>query len=239
MNGRLHHSSFRAMGTACTVSVTAREADRLRARQALVAASTEVEACERALSRFDPASDLSRLNAASGEWVEIDRRLERALRAALRLREETAGRFDPTILPALVAAGYDRSFEQLAERPARAAAGWQAGAEIELTPGRARIERGAAVDLGGIGKGFSAACALTAMRGRLARDARRDRRSRRRHRRLGLSARPRALADRDRRPPQRRHHARRSPARARRRRHLRPQRTALRPCGLAPPSDRP
>ena len=82
----------------------------------------------------------------------------------LRLRAETAGRFDPTILPALVAAGYDRSFEQLAERPARTAAGWQAGAEIELTPGRARIERGAAVDLGGIGKGFSAACALAAMR---------------------------------------------------------------------------
>ena len=188
MNGRLHHSSFKAMGTACAVSVTAGERrPPVRARQALVAASTEVEACEHALSRFDSASDLSRLNAASGEWVEIDRRLERALRAALRLRAETAGRFDPTILPALVAAGYDRSFEQLAERPARIAAGWQAGAEIELTPGRARIERGAAVDLGGIGKGFSAGCTLTAMRGGLARDARRDRRSRRRHRRLGLS----------------------------------------------------
>ena len=164
MNGRLHHTDFRAMGTACTVSVSAREAERLRARQALVAASTEVEACEHALSRFDPGSDLSRLNAASGEWVEIDLRLERALRAALRLRAETAGRFDPTILPALVAAGYDRSFEQLGERPARVAAGWEAGAEIELSPGRARIERGAAVDLGGIGKGFSAGCALTAMR---------------------------------------------------------------------------
>lgn len=164
MNGRLHHTTFRAMGTACAVSVTARDADRLRARQALLAASTEVEACERALSRFDPSSDLSRLNAACGEWVEIDHRLERALRVALRLRAETAGRFDPTILPALVAAGYDRSFEQLAERPARAAAGWQAGAEIELAGGRARIERGAAVDLGGIGKGFSAARTLAAMR---------------------------------------------------------------------------
>ena len=82
-------------------------------------------------------------------------------------------------------------------------------------------------------------CALTAMRDGLARDARRDRRSRRRHRRLGLSPRARALADRDRRPPQRRHHTRRPPARARRRRHLRPQRTALRPRGLAPPPDRP
>lgn len=164
MNSRLHSTSFRAMGTACTVSVTACEADRLLVRQALVAASNEVAACERALSRFDPTSDLSRLNAASGEWVDVDRRLERALRAAVHLRAETAGRFDPTVLPALVAAGYDRSFEQLTDRPARPAPGWLAGAQIELAPGRARIERGAAVDLGGIGKGFSAACALAAMR---------------------------------------------------------------------------
>ena len=164
MIGRLHSVSFRAMGTACAVSVTAREADRLLADRALRAGSAEVEACERALSRFDPASDLSRLNRASGQWVAIDERLERALRAALRIRTETAGRFDPTILPALVAAGYDRSFELLEERPARTAARWRAGAGIDLSPGRARIERGAAVDLGGIGKGFAAARTLAAMR---------------------------------------------------------------------------
>jgi FAD:protein FMN transferase len=164
MIGRLHSTSFRAMGTSCTVSVTAREADRLLARRTLLAGAAEVEACERALSRFDPASDLSRLNRASGEWVAVDERLERALDAALRIRTDTAGRFDPTILPALIAAGYDRSFEQLEERPGHHAAGWRAGAEIDLSPGRARVERGAAVDLGGIGKGFSAASALAAMR---------------------------------------------------------------------------
>jgi thiamine biosynthesis lipoprotein len=163
MIGRLHSTAFRAMGTACTLSVTARETDRLLARRALLAGTAEVEACEGALSRFDPASDLSRLNQASGEWVAIDERLERALHAALQIRTETAGRFDPTILPALVAAGYDRSFEQLDERPGQAAPGWRAGARIELSSVRARIERGAAVDLGGIGKGFSAARTLAAM----------------------------------------------------------------------------
>jgi thiamine biosynthesis lipoprotein len=163
MIGRLHSTAFRAMGTTCTLSVTARETERLLARRTLLAGTAEVEACERALSRFDPASDLSRLNQASGEWVAIDERLERALHAALRIRIETSGRFDPTILPALIAAGYDRSFEQLDERPGRAAPGWRAGARIELLSGRARIERGAAVDLGGIGKGFSAARTLAAM----------------------------------------------------------------------------
>ncbi|HYA09384.1 MAG TPA: FAD:protein FMN transferase, partial [Gaiellaceae bacterium] len=71
----------------------------------------------------------------------------------------------PTVLPALVAAGYDRSFEQLAERPAQRAAGWRAGAavEIEDEAGLVRIEPGAAVDLGGIGKGYAASRALDAM----------------------------------------------------------------------------
>jgi thiamine biosynthesis lipoprotein len=164
MIGRLHSVSFPAMGTTCTVSVTPREADRLLARRALLAGTAEVEACERALSRFDPASDLSRLNRAAGEWVAIDERLERALQAAVRIRSETGGRFDPTILAALIAAGYDRSFEQLDERPGRPATGWRAGARIDLSPGRARIERGAAVDLGGIGKGFSGARTIAAMR---------------------------------------------------------------------------
>jgi thiamine biosynthesis lipoprotein len=153
------------MGTTCTVSVTAGAPDTRPAQQALLAARQEIDACEHVLSRFDPRSDLSRVNAASGEWVQVDRRLEEALATAVRIRTATAGRFDPTVLPALVAAGYDRSFEQLELRPAqRAPAGWQAGAAIDVTAGRVRVERGAAIDLGGIGKGFSAARALAAMR---------------------------------------------------------------------------
>jgi FAD:protein FMN transferase len=166
MIARLHREAFRAMGTTCAVAATTSPADLRRASRALAAGRAEVASCERALSRFDPASDLSRLNAAAGEWVEVDERLIDALAAALRAREVTDGRFDPTILPALVAAGYDRSFEQLEPRPAQALPGWRAGAAVELDRGggRARVEAGAAVDLGGIGKGFSATRALLAMR---------------------------------------------------------------------------
>jgi thiamine biosynthesis lipoprotein len=154
------------MGTSCTLSATAKIADRRHAHRALAAGRVEVEACERVLSRFDPSSDLSRVNSAAGGWVDVDPRLADALRLALRGREATDGRFDPTILPALVAAGYDRTYEELEERPARVAAGWRARAEIEVAPDadRARVERRAAVDLGGIGKGFAAARVLLAMR---------------------------------------------------------------------------
>jgi thiamine biosynthesis lipoprotein len=161
----LHHTTFRAMGTTCTVSLTMGTRDRRGAHQALVAARGEIGACDHVLSRFDPRSDLSRVNGAAGEWVEVDSRLEHALAAAVRIRAATGGWFDPTVLPALIAAGYDRSFEQLELRPAhRAPAGWQAGAAIEVATRCVRVERGAAIDLGGIGKGFSAGRTLAAMR---------------------------------------------------------------------------
>jgi len=165
MIGRFERRSFRAMGTGCMVGVTVRPGQRLVARKALTAGEVEVAACEAALSRFDRRSDLSRVNAASGRWVDVDERLLSAVRSAIRAREDTSGRFDPTILPALVAAGYDRTFEELTVRPAGKPAGWRAGAELEADPdsGRVRIERGAALDLGGIGKGFSAGRALDAM----------------------------------------------------------------------------
>ncbi len=166
IGGRLVRERFRAMGTDCEVAVTATRADEALARRALTAGRGEVESCERVLSRFDEHSDLSRLNQARGEWVSVDVRLIEALRVALRAREETGGRFDPTILPALAAAGYDRSFEHLDERPPTVAAGWLPWATIEIDAAgsRARIETGAAVDLGGIGKGFAATRALWAMR---------------------------------------------------------------------------
>jgi thiamine biosynthesis lipoprotein len=165
MTARLERSTFRAVGTMCEAAVTAGPHDGRLARLALASGRAEVAACEAALSRFDASSDLSRLNAAGGAWTAVDRRLVEALRLALRAREDTGGRFDPTVLPALVAAGYDRSFEQLAERPARQAAGWRAGAavEIEDEAGLVRLEPGAAVDLGGIGKGYAASRALDAM----------------------------------------------------------------------------
>jgi thiamine biosynthesis lipoprotein len=166
MAHRLETLPFRAMGTTCAASVTASREERLPARRAMDAGRAEVVACERVLSRFDPQSDLCRLNSLNGEWVTVDHRLLEALEAALQAREATGGRFDPTILPALVASGYDRSFEQVMPHAPRTLRAWRAGAAIEIDRkrGRARIEPGAAVDLGGIGKGFSAARALEAMR---------------------------------------------------------------------------
>jgi FAD:protein FMN transferase len=166
IGARLVQEAFRAMGTDCVIAATARHADAARARRALAAGRREVETCERVLSRFLPASDLSRLNRLSGYWVTVDERLIMALRSALLFREETGGRFDPTILPALVALGYDRSFELLKADPRASTSNWSPNStvEVDTATSRARIEKGAAVDMGGVGKGFAASRALGAMR---------------------------------------------------------------------------
>jgi thiamine biosynthesis lipoprotein len=162
---RLQAETFRAMGTSCAVAVTAGTGDARRARRAIAAARSEVAACERELSRFDPESDLSRLNGAGGEWAKVGTRLRTALRAALNVRAATGGLYDPTVLPALIAAGYDRTFDELREREPQVAHGWHAGGEVEIdvATGRVRLEPGVAVDLGGIGKGWSAGRAVEAM----------------------------------------------------------------------------
>ncbi len=164
---RLLEEPFGAMGTICVVAITAGLPDQKRARGALAAGRAEIDACERVLSRFDPESDLSALNGAAGEWIDADERLVDALGLAVRARSETDGRFDPTILPALVAAGYDRGFDELVhDREPSPICGLPARAEISVDTagGRARLEIGAGVDLGGIGKGFAADRALAAMR---------------------------------------------------------------------------
>jgi FAD:protein FMN transferase len=162
----LHRHAFTAMGTDCALVVSAAPSDTANARRAIGVALAELEALERALSRFDASSGLSRLNTASGSWVEVDGRLFRAVMAAVDAREATGGRFDPTVLPALVAAGYDRTFAELQPRDAGSLDGWSAGATIDLDPDghRVRLAFGTEIDLGGIGKGLSATVALDMMR---------------------------------------------------------------------------
>jgi thiamine biosynthesis lipoprotein len=162
----LHRHAFAAMGTDCALVVHAAPRDEANARRAIDLALAELEALERALSRFDASSGLSQLNAASGCWAKVDERLFRAVTAAVNAREATGGRFDPTVLPALIAAGYDRTFRELQPRDAGSLAGWSAGTAIDLDPDgrRVRLAPGTAIDLGGIGKGLSATVALATMR---------------------------------------------------------------------------
>jgi len=144
---------FTAMGTQIELMLEATPS--AIAVRALAAAEADLCRLECLLSRFDPDSELSRLNER-GTMV-VGRELLELVELALAARERTGGRFDPTVHDALVAAGYDRTFAQLPGRssapplaPARCAGGdialrgraWPVGVEtaagtltLELTEG--------------------------------------------------------------------------------------------------------
>jgi thiamine biosynthesis lipoprotein len=146
---------FRAMGTDMKLVLDARPGG--RAIHALAAAERELRLLESLLSRFDPASQLSQLNRQGAMRAGPD--LLAVVELALAAREQTGGRFDPTVHNALVAAGYDRSFEQLpAERPDRAPETAVCGGAVRVDRNASTIELGPDVhlDLGGIAKGYAA-----------------------------------------------------------------------------------
>lgn len=111
-------------------------------------------AYEKLFSRTDPSSALYTLNHAAGEPVALDPELEEVLRTACALAEETGGRFDPTVAPLsdlwdFGNGGRLPSAEEIAAALPRV--GYD---KVVFEEGGVLLQDGAAVDLGGIAKGY-------------------------------------------------------------------------------------
>jgi thiamine biosynthesis lipoprotein len=129
------------------------------------------------LSRFDPDSELSRLNADPREVVAVSAILEAALRAALQAAELTDGLVDPGLLGELERAGYASSRagvepaelrEALQGAPARCAARPRQAADwrdVEVGERFVRRPPGMRFDLGGSAKGHAADAAAARLTG--------------------------------------------------------------------------
>jgi len=107
--GELACASWRALGTSVVLRVTD--------PRALVAARAHVEreldAIDRACSRFRADSELTRVNESAGRFRQVSELLAQALELALRAAVVTDGAVDPTIGCALELAGYDRDWQEL------------------------------------------------------------------------------------------------------------------------------
>ncbi len=122
-----------------------------------------VEEIEARLSRFRAASELSRLNARSGKWVAASDTLFQAVLKARQIAHITGGLYNPLTLQALRAAGYTHSFYEMAHDLQYApepvpviVPDWQ-GIELRAKQRAIRLPAGAQIDLGGMGKGWTAA----------------------------------------------------------------------------------
>jgi FAD:protein FMN transferase len=123
------------------------------------------EEVEQALSRFQPDSELQRLNRSGGLPFAASDVLLDALESALESAEETEGLVHPLLLDAMEAAGYDASFEAMRKdgpavnRSVAAAPHWRM---IGLDRRRQTVQlpAGSRLDLGGSAKGWAADRAL-------------------------------------------------------------------------------
>jgi thiamine biosynthesis lipoprotein len=157
---------FRAMGT--DVALMLWNYNEQRAQNALDSSERFFAQMEQKLSRFLPGSELSQLNRAAGRPFAASHLLFDLVSLALDWRRRTAGIFDPSVLNALVASGYDRSFDSI-----RAGAPRDGGIAIATPePGNGHTSRanadaivlgpgqqitlpaGFRLDLGGIAKGW-------------------------------------------------------------------------------------
>jgi thiamine biosynthesis lipoprotein len=163
------HRRWQGFGTTVELRLWPRPGMAAAGALRLAQSAAFLHRAERRLSRFRPDSELSRLNRWAGRPRRVSPVLLRLVATALAAARMTDGRFDPTVLPALLAAGYTRTFAQLSEAPvgdpARAAVpGRYREVRIDALRRTVHLPRGVGLDLGGIAKGWLADVVLRRLR---------------------------------------------------------------------------
>ena len=155
--------SFRALGTTAVIATH----DPGSEGDACAVVERELDAIDRACSRFRPDSELARINSANGERVAVSPLLLEAVHVALDAARSSGGLVDPTVGHALRGAGYDATFRVVAARDGNkfraefcTVPGWQT-VELDEDAGTVRVPAGVELDLGATAKAL--ACDRAAM----------------------------------------------------------------------------
>jgi FAD:protein FMN transferase len=174
-----HDLKFDAMGCQVRLLIAEPLPGSPPAEEAAEAGRRFISEFDAALSRFRPESELSALNADPREQVPASLLLRRAVRAGLWAADRTGGLVDPTLLGAIVSAGYAESrakvdpvplADALALAPERRPARprehgeWRL-IEVDDEAGVIRRPPGVGFDTGGSGKGLAADLLAERLRG--------------------------------------------------------------------------
>ncbi len=150
--------TFAAMGTSITL-IAPDEARPNDLDHALRMVEHEFAEQEQRFSRFRDDSELSVVNRSEARPTCVSGPFAAVVARAVQAAADTDGLFDPTVLSAMVAAGYDRTFEDVivtAREILRQAGPTGRWREIELEGDRLTLPHGVGLDLGGIAKGWTA-----------------------------------------------------------------------------------
>jgi thiamine biosynthesis lipoprotein len=120
-----------------------------------------IEQIDATCNRFRSDSEISRVNSLRGETVPISATFERALESALRAAQMTYGLCDPTVLPALLALGYDRDYDDVVVRDdievrAPVPAPGPSAMHLDVLRHTLRLDDGCQLDLGASAKALVA-----------------------------------------------------------------------------------
>jgi FAD:protein FMN transferase len=156
VNATAASTSFASLGT--TAQVVVDRDDALAAARDLLVG--ELDAIDRACSRFRGDSELMEVNARAGHTTPLSPLLCDAIAVALNAAAQTGGAVDPTIGPALGTLGYDRDFDAIARGTGCAvsgvaATGWWTVA-LDARARTIRLAPTCALDLGATAKAFAA-----------------------------------------------------------------------------------
>ena len=167
MTENIHTHNFYAMGSHMAVWLEHPEAE--VATAVMQEVETQFATAEKRMTRFSDDSELSQLNAQAGEWVELSSDLWQVVNRALWMAEETDGLFDPTLLVALEQAGYNQSFEHIHEVTMASTThtntnGRYRDIQFNIAQQAIKLPVGVKLDLGGIGKGYTAQQAINYLR---------------------------------------------------------------------------
>ena len=151
-------ASRAALGTTATMCVT----DELALPDAWAVLELELDAIDRACSRFRDDSELARVNASADSWTSVGDFLLLALETALAAAADTDGLVDPTMGRTLRLAGYDRPLPLVLARDGErfsasfaSVPGWEL-VELDRAQRRVRIPGGIELDLGATAKALAA-----------------------------------------------------------------------------------
>jgi thiamine biosynthesis lipoprotein len=157
---------FRAMGCQMLVVV---DSDDASASESLAQVPVWFAEWESSLSRFRDDSELSALNRADGKPFRVSETMWQVLQVAMRAAGKSEGLVVPTMLDALQAAGYDRSFDSIdasavsTDGPTvKPAADWRA-IRLDAKTRTVRLPRWMHLDFGGVAKGWAADQAVRQM----------------------------------------------------------------------------
>jgi thiamine biosynthesis lipoprotein len=163
----LQRRAFRAMGCEM-VTILACEDD---LKGILERVPGWFEEWEQVLSRFRFDSELTRLNQAPDQPVQVSNVLWDVYQAAMQAEQLTGGLVTPTVARAVIKSGYDRSFDLLPKDQPRIP--WEISNEVEdFSMVIANSDKhslclppGIQLDFGGVAKGWAAHQAMLKLRG--------------------------------------------------------------------------